>query len=83
MPGCAWLKSMTPWATALAPRSCERKPRRCSARFNEAFWDEETGFYAFALDGEKQQILSVASNPGHCLWSGIVRPSVLVGSSHG
>ena len=44
------------------------------ARFNEAFWDEETGFYAFALDGEKKKVLSVASNPGHCLWSGIVRP---------
>ncbi len=44
------------------------------ARFNEAFWDEETGFYAFALDGDKKKVLSVASNPGHCLWSGIVPP---------
>jgi len=44
------------------------------SRFNEAFWDEETGFYAFALDGEKKKVLSVASNPGHCLWSGIVPP---------
>jgi glycogen debranching enzyme len=40
--------------------------------FNEAFWDEETGFYAFALDGEKRKVLSIASNVGHCLWSGIV-----------
>jgi glycogen debranching enzyme len=40
--------------------------------FNEAFWDEESGFYAYALDGEKKPVLSVASNPGHCLWSGIV-----------
>jgi glycogen debranching enzyme len=44
------------------------------ARFNEAFWDEELGFYAFALDGEKKKVLTVASNPGHCLWSGIVPP---------
>jgi glycogen debranching enzyme len=44
------------------------------ARFNEAFWDEESGFYAFALDGDKRKVLSVASNPGHCLWSGIVPP---------
>ena len=43
-------------------------------RFNEAFWDEESGFYAFALDGEKKKVLSVTSNPGHCLWSGIVPP---------
>jgi glycogen debranching enzyme len=41
-------------------------------RFNEAFWDEELGFYAFALDGEKKKVLTVASNAGHCLWSGIV-----------
>ena len=25
-----------------------------------------------ALDGEKKKVLTVASNPGHCLWSGIV-----------
>jgi glycogen debranching enzyme len=41
-------------------------------QFNEAFWDESTGFYAYALDGDKKPVLSVASNPGHCLWSGIV-----------
>lgn len=43
-------------------------------RFNEAFWDEAEGFYAYALDGAKRKVLSVASNPGHCLWSGIVPP---------
>jgi glycogen debranching enzyme len=42
------------------------------ARFNEAFWDEELGFYAYALDGDKNRVLTIASNPGHCLWSGIV-----------
>ncbi len=41
-------------------------------RFNEVFWDEASGFYAFCLDGEKKPVLSVTSNPGHCLWSGIV-----------
>jgi glycogen debranching enzyme len=44
------------------------------ARFNDAFWDEELAFYAFALDGDKKKVLSVASNAGHCLWSGIVPP---------
>ena len=43
-------------------------------QFNEVFWDEERGFYAFALDGNKKPVWSVASNPGHCLWSGIVPP---------
>ncbi len=42
------------------------------ARFNEAFWDEELGFYAYALDGEKRKVLTIASNAGHCLTSGIV-----------
>ena len=41
-------------------------------RFNAAFWDDELGFYAFALDGDKKKVLTVASNAGHCLWSGIV-----------
>jgi glycogen debranching enzyme len=43
-------------------------------KFNEAFWDEKSGFYAFALDGEKKKVLSVASNVGQCLWSGIIAP---------
>jgi glycogen debranching enzyme len=43
-------------------------------RFNEAFWDDELGFYAYALDGDKKKVLTVASNAGHCLWSGIVPP---------
>jgi len=43
-------------------------------RFNAAFWDEELGFYAYALDGEKRKVLTVASNAGHCLLSGIVPP---------
>src|SRR5260370_24671623 len=43
-------------------------------RFNAAFWDEELGFYAYALDGDKKKVLTVASNAGHCLWSGIGPP---------
>jgi glycogen debranching enzyme len=41
-------------------------------RFNEAFWDESSRYYAYALDGDKKKVMTVASNPGHCLWSGIV-----------
>jgi glycogen debranching enzyme len=44
------------------------------ARFNEAFWDEAWGGYAYALDGDKHKVLTSVSNVGHCLWSGIVRP---------
>ena len=44
-------------------------------RFEDAFWVEELGFYAMALDGDKRPLDAVASNPGHCLWSGIVSPA--------
>ena len=44
------------------------------ARFNEVFWDEATGFYAYCLDGDKRPVWTVASNVGHLLWSGIVTP---------
>jgi glycogen debranching enzyme len=41
-------------------------------RFNETFWMETDGTFAFGLDSEKRQIGSIVSNPGHCLWTGIV-----------
>ncbi len=50
------------------------KARVLFERFNDAFWDEQGGFYAYCLDGEKRPVWTVASNVGHCLWSGIVRP---------
>ncbi|HEX7947089.1 MAG TPA: glycogen debranching N-terminal domain-containing protein, partial [Phenylobacterium sp.] len=53
-------------------RALRKKAAGLFQRFNEVFWDEASGFYAFALDGDKRPVLSVASNPGHCLWSGIV-----------
>ena len=42
------------------------------SHFDAAFWMEDRGFYAMALDAEKRQVGTIASNPGHCLWSGIV-----------
>ena len=43
-------------------------------RFNAVFWNEAEGFYAYCLDGNKKPIWTIASNPGHLLWSGIVPP---------
>ncbi|WP_427017901.1 glycogen debranching N-terminal domain-containing protein [Pseudarthrobacter sp. P1] len=40
--------------------------------FNERFWLPERGYFAIALDRNKQPVDSCASNMGHCLWSGIV-----------
>lgn len=44
-------------------------------RFEAAFWCEDIGCYALALDPEKRAVASVASNAGHCLWSGIATPA--------
>jgi glycogen debranching enzyme len=43
-------------------------------QFDRAFWDEELGTYALALDGEKRPCRVKASNAGHALLSGIVLP---------
>ena len=40
-------------------------------RFNEAFWNEQDGYFALALDGAKRQVRTITSNPAHCLWTGI------------
>jgi glycogen debranching enzyme len=57
-----------------AAKALREKAKGLFDRFNETYWDEESGFYAYALDGKKRRVLTVASNPGHCLWSGIVPP---------
>ena len=41
-------------------------------RFNDRFWMADEGFYCLGLDGNKEQIQSIASNAGQLLWSGIV-----------
>ncbi len=48
-----------------------RKAANLQERFEAAFWCEDIGSYAFGLDPDKQPIKAIASNAGHCLWSGI------------
>lgn len=40
-------------------------------RIQDAFWFEETGYYALALDGDKRPLPTITSNPGHLLWAGV------------
>ncbi|MCL4812495.1 MAG: amylo-alpha-1,6-glucosidase [Vicinamibacteraceae bacterium] len=56
---------------ALAGQWYERA-ERLRARFDAAFWCEELGTYALALDGDKRPCRVRTSNPGHCLLTGIV-----------
>ncbi|BBY38550.1 amylo-alpha-1,6-glucosidase [Mycobacterium mantenii] len=41
------------------------------ARFLDAFWLPEKGWYAVALDAAKHPVDALTSNVGHCLWTGI------------
>jgi len=43
-------------------------------KFEEQFWCEDIGTYAYALDGDKKPVKTIVSNAGHLLWSGIARP---------
>ena len=42
------------------------------AAFNRDFWLDEHDWFALGLDRDKQPIDALASNIGHCLWTGIV-----------
>ena len=50
----------------------EQKAEKLKQRFNEDFWMPDLGYYAVALDGNKEQVRSITSNPGHGLWSRII-----------
>jgi glycogen debranching enzyme len=56
-------------------RELLKKAAELRAAFHEAFWMPEEGTFALALDGAKRQVGGVASNPGHCLLTGIVDPA--------
>jgi glycogen debranching enzyme len=48
---------------------------RLRQRVLDAFWLDELGTFALALDGEKQAIPTVTSNAGHLLWSRLPDPA--------
>jgi glycogen debranching enzyme len=63
------------WRDPAMSERLERDADRLRSRFDEAYWvDEGGGYYALALDAEKNRIDSLCSNIGHLLWSGIVPP---------
>jgi glycogen debranching enzyme len=54
--------------------SQEAQAIRLRDKFEEAFWCNDLGVYALALDGKKQPCRVRASNAGHALLSGIASP---------
>jgi glycogen debranching enzyme len=51
----------------------EAEAQRLAEQFEQAFWCEELGTYALALDGDKQPCRVRSSNAGHLLFSGMIR----------
>ncbi len=73
----AWLRMAYVYEALGKPRKAtvlRAKAKALFEQFNEVFWDEKAGFYALCLDGEKKKVMSIASNQGQLLWSGIVPP---------
>ncbi len=52
----------------------ERQAEELRDRFERAFWCDDLGTYALALDGQKRPCRVRTSNPGHCLYTGIAGP---------
>ena len=55
-------------------RQFESQAQALKENFQKAFWCEDLGIYALALDGRKKPCRVRASNAGHCLFSGIATP---------
>jgi len=53
-------------------RHWSERAQRLKKRFNEAFWLPDRGYFAIALDAEKRPVDALASNMGHCLWTGMI-----------
>ena len=56
-------------------RAAAQGGRAATARFEERFWCEDLGTYRLRRSiPTRQPIETIASNAGHCLWSGIASP---------
>lgn len=54
--------------------SLRQEAQALQQKFEEHFWMNDVSFYAIALDGNKQQVGTITSNPGHLLMSGMLSP---------
>jgi glycogen debranching enzyme len=71
-------KRLAAWCAArlgFAERATELEAgaERLAARFEDAFWCEDLGTYALALDGDKRPCRVATSNAGQVLTSGIAK----------
>jgi glycogen debranching enzyme len=57
-----------------AAKKLEEDAKHLAEAIEKRFWWEEEGTYYLGLDGNKQPIRSVASNPAHLLWARAIEP---------
>jgi glycogen debranching enzyme len=55
-------------------KQLEAEATQLAERFEEAFWCDDLGTYALALDGDKKPCRVRTSNAGQLLFSGMIRP---------
>ncbi len=60
------------WGDPVRATSLRGEAAELRRRFLDTFWLPERGELAFALDGRKNPVGTVASDSGHCLWMGIL-----------
>lgn len=65
----------TVWSDQAMADRLDRDADLLRERFNRDFWSDELGAFVLALDGDKHQVATLASNAGQLLWSGIVDPA--------
>jgi glycogen debranching enzyme len=53
-------------------KGLNEKASSLKRKFNRDFWLQDKQFFAQGIDGDKKPIDLVTSNPGHCLFCGIV-----------
>ena len=73
----AWVRMAEVFdALGKADRATELRAKAAAlfARFNEVFWDEELGFYTYALDGDKNKHLKSRTRPRFKLNHGLGQP---------
>lgn len=58
----------------LLAKRLSREAADLKEAFNTAFWCPSEGYYAMALDHDKEQVPTVTSNPGHCLMGDLLPP---------
>src|SRR5437868_8494411 len=58
------------WGDGATATRLRREAFELRRKFIDTFWVD--GQLAFVLDGRKRPVSTVTSNPGHCLWMGIL-----------